>query len=40
MPMSETSAGRALRRKAKDVQASELLPRDSTVPVMESYQAR
>jgi hypothetical protein len=39
-PMSETSAGRALRRKAAKVQASELLPRDSTVPVMESYQAR
>lgn len=39
-PMSETSAGRALRRRAKDVQASELLPHDSTVPVMESYQAR
>jgi hypothetical protein len=39
-PMSETSAGRALRRRAKDVQASELLPRDSTLPVMESYQAR
>jgi len=39
-PVSETSAGRALRRRAKDVQASELLPRDSTQPVLESYQAR
>ncbi len=40
MPTAETSAGRALRRKAKDVQASELVPRNSTLPVVESYQAR
>ncbi len=39
-PVSETSAGRALLRKARDVQASELLPRGSNEPVLESYQAR